>query len=48
MESHHLIDKFSLNGAPALEMLYKDYDFVFHVLSNNTKTIKDNFNFIFQ
>ncbi len=44
---HHLIDKFSLNGAPALEMLYKDYDFVFYVLSNNTKTIKENFNFNF-
>ena len=41
------MNKFSINGAPALEMLNEDYDFVFHVLSNNTSTIEENFNFKF-
>ena len=44
---YHLMNKFSINGAPALEMLNEDYDFVFHVLSNNTSTIEENFNFKF-
>lgn len=43
----HLMDRFSLNGAPALELLYKDYEFEFHVLSNNITTIEKNFNFKF-
>ena len=44
---YHLMNKFSINGAPALEMLNEDYDFVFHVLSNNTSEIQENFNFKF-
>ena len=43
----HLINNFKINGAPALEDLYKTHKFDFHILSNNTKMIEREFNYDF-
>tara|TARA_B100000287_G_scaffold271572_1_gene255690 strand:- start:9218 stop:10240 length:1023 start_codon:yes stop_codon:yes gene_type:complete len=43
----HLINNFKINGAPALEDLYKTHKFNFHILSNNIKMIKKEFQYNF-